>query len=51
MDSPFSIVIPAYNEEGGITPTIAAIKEKVLSKAPAGCELIIVDDKGRYQYS
>ncbi len=43
MRQPISVVIPAYNEAGAITPTLEKIKA-VLAQAQLAGEIIVVDD-------
>jgi dolichol-phosphate mannosyltransferase len=45
---PVSVVMPAYNEEGGIEVAVAAVQEQVLDRVP-GSELIAVNDGSRDQ--
>lgn len=40
---PFSVVVPAYNEEAGIVEALAALKRDLESVRDA-CEVIVVDD-------
>jgi dolichol-phosphate mannosyltransferase len=43
---PVSVIMPAYNEEGGIREAIAAVQANVLTPVP-GAELIVVNDGSR----
>lgn len=43
MTQPISVVIPAYNEAGAITPTLKKIKQ-VMAQAGLEGEIIVVDD-------
>jgi glycosyltransferase involved in cell wall biosynthesis len=43
---PVSIVIPVYNERGGLAPTVERIAA-LLAKLPAGSEALFVDDGSR----
>lgn len=45
---PVSVIMPAYNEEGGIREAVAAVQANVLSAVP-GSELIVVNDGSRDQ--
>lgn len=44
---PFSIVIPAYNEEKRLLPTLHSIQEYLDAGAYADAELIVIDDGSR----
>ncbi|MDB4917374.1 MAG: family 2 glycosyl transferase [Gemmatimonadetes bacterium] len=43
---PVSVIMPAYNEEGGIQTAVAAVQEHVLSLVP-GAEVVVVNDGSR----
>ena len=43
---PVSVVMPAYNEEGGIETAVAAVQRQVLDRV-AGAEAVVVNDGSR----
>lgn len=44
--TPLSVIMPAYNEEGGIRDAVAAVQAHVLAAHP-GAELVVVNDGSR----
>src|SRR5262245_17430036 len=46
MNSPLTVVMPAYNEEGAITTAVAEVREWILDRVP-GSDLLVVDDGSR----
>ncbi|MEO7965464.1 MAG: glycosyltransferase family 2 protein, partial [Gemmatimonadaceae bacterium] len=44
--TPVSVIMPAYNEEGGIREAVAAVQMHVLTAVP-GSELVVVNDGSR----
>lgn len=44
--TPVSVIMPAYNEEGGIQTAVAAVQQQVLDRLP-GAEVVVVNDGSR----